>query len=1088
MKKLSILLMAAILLICLIGAAGCDLSLNGDPTCTHTHVEKETVAPTCDTEGFTIFECTLCGHKKKENSVAPYGHTNVFTGTFAPTCEEEGYDLYTCSVCAKTQKENVIPALGHAYESIVTEPGCTTQGYTTYNCTVCGYQRTDDYVKASGHAYTSVIIQPTCTAQGYTTLTCDVCNSQSVVNYTAVTPHSYTSVVTPPTCTEQGYTTSTCKDCGHVRVDSVTSTIPHSYTLVITPPTCTTQGYTTYTCKDCGAVKVDNYTTTAHNYSAVVTQATCTEQGYTTYTCKDCGFTEVGNYTSTSPHQYEKLVVDPTGCTSGYDHFVCRDCKTDYKTNYTSPTGGGHDFADGKCIHCEKGYKDIAVDVYDVSKNLDGRLICYVVPYMVDYYELYFVGKGDMRDFSSDLINGSPIYIDGYAGKVKRVTFDGEITSIGKYAFYDCYNLESVTISDGVTIIDDYSFYFCTGLTSVTIPDSVASIGNYAFYNCHNLKNVTIPSGVRFIGGSAFGYCSSLTGITIPNGVTDIGDYLFSYCENLTSVIISNGVTSISVGAFKGCASLANIKIPDSVTSIGGDAFKGTAIYNDDSNWDNKVLYIDNCLIEAKSTISGSYTIKEGTRFISEYVFESCAMLTSVIIPGSVSSIDDLAFHGCSSLTSITISEGVKSIGVGAFKICSSLKSITIPGSVTSIGADAFYGCSSLTSITIPEGITSIGPLTFYDCVSLASVTIPEGVKSIAVGAFENCIGLNSITIPASVTVISDYAFNGCIGLKSVYYKGGKSDWEKVGIYSNNDYLSFATVYYYSETKPAEDINYWYYDQSDNIVAIINEKYHAFAGAEVQDKEGTAFLVISYEYAKYSENEIKALNWLFDLQANASINGGDWTRHLADVKPIVTVNATNFTLAWDISALPPKAYTMHLGVGTEGSAPDYKPAEAFSLDTVIGGKSYNVRCVPGSVDGKDFWGNVGLTIKDLNAPEVMLTSVELIKDGYRVYYVVNGTYKNLTAEQVAAMYIDLEIDGTDYAKGRLTVTGENGVFQIKVDVTNFAAGQYWPHFFDYAGNKTDVKVEASQTVTVGGKTYTFEMSWSMPTLTITGAY
>lgn len=64
------------------------------------------------------------------------------------------------------------------------------------------------------------------------------------------------------------------------------------------------------------------------------------------------------------------------------------------------------------------------------------------------------------------------------------------VTSICKYAFYSCSNIESVSISDGVVAIGHMAFFNCSGLTNVDIPDSVTSIGDASFDWCLDLKNV----------------------------------------------------------------------------------------------------------------------------------------------------------------------------------------------------------------------------------------------------------------------------------------------------------------------------------------------------------------------------------------------------------------------------------------------------------------------------------------------------------------------------------------------------------------------------------------------------------------------
>lgn len=145
-------------------------------------------------------------------------------------------------------------------------------------------------------------------------------------------------------------------------------------------------------------------------------------------------------------------------------------------------------------------------------------------------------------------------------------------------------NGEGVITCDGdITTIGDYAFHECKSLTSITIPNSVTTIGEGAFDRCYNLKSITIPDSVITIGDMAFGGCWSLTSITIPGSVTTIGDRTFQSCKGLTNITIPDSVTTIEGGAFSNCYSLTSITIPDSVTSIGGGVFEDcsslTSIY-----------------------------------------------------------------------------------------------------------------------------------------------------------------------------------------------------------------------------------------------------------------------------------------------------------------------------------------------------------------------------------------------------------------------------------------------------------------------------------------------------------------------------
>ena len=353
-----------------------------------------------------------------------------------------------------------------------------------------------------------------------------------------------------------------------------------------------------------------------------------------------------------------------------------------------------------------------------------------------------------------------------------NVKFGKGCTSIGDYAFQDCYSLQSVSIQSSVSSIGQYAFYYCYSLQSVSIQSCVTSIGNQAFRECRSLQSVSIPSSVTKIGDQLFYYCYSLQSVTIPSSVKSIGSSVFGNCHSLQSVSIPSSVTNLNSNQFSECHSLQSVSIPSSVTNINEYVFtkcypyiyNKTIINADNTNSIYNVVEVETDKVNSKFV--NSVTIPSSVSSIGNTAFQSCYSLRSVTIPSSVTKIGDQAFIYCYNLQSVSIPSSVTKIGVYAFLHCYSLRSVTIPSSVTNIGGQALSYCYGLRSATIQYGVTNIDR-TFDNCHSLQSVSIPSSVTSID-GAFQDCYSLRSVTIPSSVKSIGNAAFQDCYSLQSV--------------------------------------------------------------------------------------------------------------------------------------------------------------------------------------------------------------------------------------------------------------------------------------------------------------------------------
>ena len=132
-----------------------------------------------------------------------------------------------------------------------------------------------------------------------------------------------------------------------------------------------------------------------------------------------------------------------------------------------------------------------------------------------------------------------------------KETSAGTVKSVGSYAFYHTYSLESISLI-GVYTLNEYAFNY-SGIKSANFPN-LEYLYAAGFYECNNLETFTGGENLKMIDNIAFCKCEKLKRVDLGPNVKSMGSMAFAFCEALKEIVIPENCSNIAANVFQGIA------------------------------------------------------------------------------------------------------------------------------------------------------------------------------------------------------------------------------------------------------------------------------------------------------------------------------------------------------------------------------------------------------------------------------------------------------------------------------------------------------------------------------------------------------
>lgn len=307
------------------------------------------------------------------------------------------------------------------------------------------------------------------------------------------------------------------------------------------------------------------------------------------------------------------------------------------------------------------------------------------------------------------------------------------IKSLPKQLFNGCKNIKKIDLSEYTNLktIENSTFAKCKNLEEVILPYSLNNIGMLAFYECDNLKTVTFNS-IPTISKQLFAGLNHE--ITINVNINNvIKTRKISKNDEFNKFLISLGAKTIDdkfVNRILFERENEGYRLEYSFNSELKD-FKTSDYPNveiktcslgalGDHDLLNDVIFDENLEAMSDWLFEDCYSLyvvdlsKSKIQTLNKHVFENCYGLSEVIVPSSLTIIDDYAFENCNSLNKIVYDEKCKN------------KTLLISKQISKVGFCAFHNCIEFNKIIIESNETVIETFAFFNLENVKEIVLPE--------------------------------------------------------------------------------------------------------------------------------------------------------------------------------------------------------------------------------------------------------------------------------------------------------------------------------------------------------------------------